>query len=365
MPTILNIKTRRKVVFTSIFSITFAILIFLLNNVSVNYTITTQGLVVPYKEWKLTRSIDGNFISSIQDNLKGVSSSYKVAEFSRGDVVEFKFDSDLEWSNHVSEGDTIGFIDSNEEQRKLLELYDQLKVMKSELLFYKTGQKLEDIDVLKSQMDLLEQDYETESKLFERNLVLYNDSLLSKQDIEISYNQLKLKEYEVQIKGAELKSAKTGEKPEQEKLIQSKILLLNNQIKKIEDRIENFTITCPINGMLSKNTNELSDMLNVKVYDISELMVIAPVEIFDKYFTKSGQEVVVYTKSDRTELRGKVVKLDNVVQQINNRQVFFVTALANGSAKDYIGELIELEIFSEEITVLEYFRRSFHKIISK
>jgi hypothetical protein len=94
-------------------------------------------------------------------------------------------------------------------------------------------------------------------------------------------------------------------------------------------------------------------------------MVLLPVEIFDKRFTKTGDKIQILTKSDSKMLEGSVVKIDNVIQKINNRQVFFVTAEIKDPNLEHIGELTEVEIMTREVSVWEYLVRSFNKTISK
>ncbi|MFD2034404.1 hypothetical protein ACFSKL_06355 [Belliella marina] len=362
----MKIKKLFKTVLTGTMIVLFAGLVyFLLNSYLLTYKIHTQGLVIPGKEWTLSRSGDGNFISSFKDNIKGVTTSFNVTEFSRGDVVGFELNPDFEEANHIVQGDTIGYIHSNEEQRRLIELVDALEVLNSELLFFTTGQKPEDIQVTDEKLKLAKQDLETEKILFERNRKLFEDSVITHQEMDLFLNQLKLKEYEVQIRAAEYSSAITGEKPEQEELIKSKIIRTQNQIEKIRERLGHFTVVSPFGGVIMKNSNNLPDMMKINVFDTTSVMVLLPVEIFDKRFTHRGDKVRILTKSDRKILEGNVIKIDNVVQKINNRQVFFVTAEVKDQNLEYIGELTEVEIITGEVSAWEYLTRSFNKTISK
>ena len=337
----------------------------LLNSYTFIYKIYAQGLVVPGKEWMLSRAGDGNFISSFKDNLKGVTTSFDVTEFSRGDVVGFELNPNFEEANYVFQGDTIGYINSNEEQRRLIELEGALDVLNSELLFFTTGQKPEDIQVTDERLKRAKQDLETEKILFSRNQKLFEDSVITQLEMDILLNLLKLKEYEVHIMTAEYNSAITGEKPEQEKLIKSKINLTQNQIKKIKERLGYFTVVSPFSGVIMKNSNHLPDVMKINVFDTTSVMVLLPVEIFDKRFTKTGDKIQILTKSDSKMLEGSVVKIDNVIQKINNRQVFFVTAEIKDPNLEHIGELTEVEIMTREVSVWEYLVRSFNKTISK
>lgn len=344
----------------------FLILIYItLNNYIFIYKIYSQGLVIPSKEWTLSRAMDGNFVSSFKDNIKGVTTAFDVTEFSRGDVVGFNLSPSFEEANYIFQGDTIGYIQSNEEQRRLIELEGILDVLNSELLFFTTGQKPEDIQVTDEILKRAVQDFETEKILFSRNKKLFEDSVITRLEMDILINQLKLKEHEVNIVTAEYNSAITGEKPEREKLIKSKINLNQNQIKKIKERLQYFTIIAPFSGAIMKNSNNLPDIMKINVFDTTSMMVLIPVEIFDKRFTQIGDKVQIITKSDSKILEGSVAKIDNISQKINNRQVFFVTAEVKDPNLEHIGELTEVKIMTREVSVWEYLIRSFNKTISK
>jgi cell division protein ZapA (FtsZ GTPase activity inhibitor) len=347
------------------FSLLGIILVFiLLNFLTIDYTLYSRGLVIPAREWTLSRSSDGKFVTSFKDNLKGLNTAFNVTEFSRGDVVEVSlFDKFLE-DNKVFKGDTIGFVDSNEEQRRLRELEDDLQILKAELLFFTTGQKPEDRDISQEKLRLAKADVETEKLLFERNLKLFQDSVITKQEIEILENTLRIKEIEVLIRDAEFRSAITGEKPEQEKLIESQIIQIENQISKIKERLGSFTILAPFDGFLVQNSLDTPGMMRIIVYEESKMVSIIPVDIFDKKYLSVENPVKVYLRSIGKNLNAEIFKIDNVIHRINQRQVFFVTAVFYTDEIHHVGELTDVEIAIEKINLLEYIKRLFFKTIA-
>lgn len=320
---------------------------------------------MPAKEWVLTRSSDGNFVTSFKDNIKGVNTSFNVTEFSRGDVVEVSLSSKFLEDNKVFKGDTIGFVDSNEEQRRLRELEDDLHVLKAELLFFSTGQKPEDRDITRERLRLAQADLETEKLLFDRNLTLFKDSVITKQEIEILENTLRVKEIEVLIRDAEFRSTITGEKPEQEKLIESKIHQIENQISKIQERLGNFLILAPFDGFLVQNSLETSDMMKIIVYEKSKMVSLIPIDIFDKKYLSTENPVKIYLRSIDKDLDAEILKIDNVVQRIDQRQVFFVIATFHTDEIDHVGELSDVEIITKKISLFEYMERMTLKTLSR
>jgi hypothetical protein len=53
-------------------SIVIISVVLILKNLTTEYNIYSMGLMIPAKEWVLTRSSDGNFVTSFKDNIKGV-----------------------------------------------------------------------------------------------------------------------------------------------------------------------------------------------------------------------------------------------------------------------------------------------------
>lgn len=357
-----NRKIIIRIFFTSIVII---LIFFLLKFLTIEYKIYSRGLVIPAKEWVLTRSSDGNFVTSFKDNIKGVNTSFNVTEFSRGDVVEVSLSSKFLEDNLVLKGDTIGFVNSNEEQRRLRELEDDLQVLKAELIFFTTGQKPEDRDITRERLRLAHADLETENLLFQRNLKLFQDSVITKQEIEILENTLRVKEIEVLIRDAEYRSTITGEKPEQEKLIESKIIQIENQISKIQERLGNFIIVAPFDGVLVQNSLETPGMMKIIVYEKNKMVSLIPVDIFDKKYLSMENLVKINLRSIDKELNAEILKIDNVIQRINQRQVFFITAIFFTDEINHVGEVADVQIVTEKITLFEYIERMIHKTISR
>ncbi|SNS31095.1 hypothetical protein SAMN06295967_10729 [Belliella buryatensis] len=337
----------------------------LLKFFTIEYTIYSKGLIIPAKEWTLSRTTDGNFITTFKDNIKGLNTSFNVTEFSRGDVVQFTLSSKFIDNNKVSFGDTIGFVNSNEEQRRLKELEDNLEVLKAELIFFTTGQKPEDRDISQEKLRLAKIDLDTEKLLFERSLRLFKDSVITKQEIEVLENSLRLKEIEVLIRDAEYRSAITGDKPEQEKLIASKIIQSENQIKKIQERLANFIVLAPFDGYLIQNSFDIPDMMKIIVYEKDQMVSLVPIDIFDKKYLSFYNPVNIYLRSIGKNLDAEILKIDNVIHRINQKQVFFITAIFNTNEINHVGEISEVKISTEKISILEYLQRLLYKTISR
>lgn len=349
-----------------IFFITISLIgYFTLTHVSIDYKVRSTGLLLPAREWSLSRTIEGNLISSFKDNIQGSVNTYNVTEFSRGDVVEFRLNEKLFIKGVIQKGDTIGRIYSNEEQRKLLQLEGELEILGSELLYVTTGQKPEDVEKAYKQYLLATQEYETEKLLMTRTEELYKDSVIATQQYEVELNKLKVKELEKEVALANYESITVGEKPEQEILTQSKITALKMQIDQLQDRLDYFTIISPVNGIVMKNSTTGTSSMLLKIYDTTRYVIISPIEIFERQYVKTGNKTLIKSKAFDQGIEGELVKLDNIVQVLNSKQAVYSTILIEENTTQLLGEYSEVEIVCENISLFTYFKRIFNLTMSR
>ncbi|MFC1490873.1 hypothetical protein ACFL6K_06650, partial [Candidatus Latescibacterota bacterium] len=103
---------RRYIIITSI--ILAAIFFVLIYPGDIPYRISTVGKILPHMEWVITRDISGVMSGILRDNSLGRIDSYYVADFERGDPVKFNLHQSIVSGIQISEGDTIGWIESKE-----------------------------------------------------------------------------------------------------------------------------------------------------------------------------------------------------------------------------------------------------------
>ncbi len=308
---------------------------------------------LPGTEYSLIRSVDGNLVSSHIDHVHNAVNDFNVTEFQRGDVVAFRLNDGLIERRSVSKGDTLGFILSNEEQRNLIQLQGQLDVLNAELEFFTTGQKPEDVMLAKEAWQLATQELRTQEKLMNRTRTLISDGVISTQEFEIEENQLKVKQLEEKIAEANYLSVTTGEKPEQEKLIRARIDALRMQTAQIENRLNFFTITAPFSGKINFPRNPAEKGTILTLTDTSIVVGVMPVRLEEYAYVSPGQQAAV---DDR---QGEVVSIEDVIHFVDNRQAFFVTIIWPFTEEIRIGSLMEVEIESDTISLMQLFLRRF------
>lgn len=342
-------------------AILLAIMAVFFSPIKINYSITSKVQIKPHLEWELSKTIDGTLITSLKDNLKNSINSYSVTEFQRGDVVEFKLNETLFEKDFIEKGDTIGIIYSNEEQRKLIELIGNLKILEAEYTFYTTGQKPEDVDRALKELMLAEKELETQQKLMARSEILVKDTVISLQQYDIDLNELKVKEMTYEIAKANYESVKTGEKPEQADLINSKIKALNLQIEQLKERINYFTLLSPIDGILEKNSFQAPLLENVrndivlKIVNIDHKIGVAPIKISDLPYFSIGSKAYL----PKEEKYATLIDIDNVAQNNWTTSSVFLNFKIEEGLELNGGTFTEIKIYGLELTIKDYLIKLF------
>lgn len=318
-------------------------------------------VIKPWKQWELNRSADGKIHSVLRDHVSGSIQSYSVTEFQRGDVVEFARKKGLAPNSRVEKGDTIGFLFSNEEQLKLIELEGNLEVLKAEYNFFTTGQKPEDIEKSRRELNLARQQLETQQKLMIRSENLYKDSIIPIEQYEIDQNELKVKEIALSIAEARFESARTGEKREQSAMIKSKIDAISLQISQIRRRLNYFTILSPVSGILAIDhippiENAETESI-LKIYDNEKMIGIAPIRLSERPFFDIGNEVRIKAE----DKSGRIIGFDNVVRENWIESSIFLLAELNGDKDLVPGKMVQVTAQGKELNLKDYFTAIFNK----
>lgn len=321
------------------------------------YRIYTRGLIVPAYEWSLARTLEGNLISAYKDNIKGSVDTYGVTEFQRGDVVEFRLNPLIYQNLYVQKGDTIGVLYSNEEERRLIQLQGDYDILKSQLIFYTTGQKPEDVQEAEKKLALMDQELATQKGLMERMESLYRDSLISDQHYEIELNKFRTTQLSRDVAEAQYLSAITGDKPEQAELIQTQMVALQQQIQQIKTRLEYFTLLSPLSGMVVLNRGSDNSELLITIADTSSYVVLLPIDVMERKFVTENMQAEVRLSHTRQKSSGIIRSIDNVVQWVDSKQAFFATAIFSNEMEIMPGTFTEVVVHCENINIREYISR--------
>jgi hypothetical protein len=332
-------------------------LFFFVYNPLVVFSTKTKIVIHPTEEWELAKTIDGNLISVHKNHLKNYVQNYAVTEFQRGDAVRFMLNPKIFDQENITIGDTIGYIYSNEEQRRLIQLIGELGVLEAELEFHTTGQKPEDVLYAEGKLFLAEQELETQRKLMRRSEELILDNVISKEQFDIDLNELKVKELSVELAKANLSSVDTGEKPEMEKLVRSKMTALSNEIEQIKSRLDLLTVISPISGkILIDHGSMIQTVISqgnetiVKIVSNDKPIGLMPIRIKHRSAISKGNQVTFR----RHDAKGKVVLINNTAQiSVSSPYLFYVVDLEEYDQYTF-GEIQDVVVHGAKIPFTEF-----------
>jgi len=330
-----------------------------------SYTITTQGIVYPYREWTLAKTPDGNLINSLKNNYNNTITNYTVTEFQRGDMAEFSIREEIFRKAYIEKDDTIGLISSNTEVRRLLELEGELNSQQMLLAFYASGEKPEEVQVAYDKMILARQQYETQDKINQRNKILFERGHIPAEEYEISENEFLISYQNYLISRSQHEALLSGAKSEQLDYIRANINSLEQNIAHLKGLIDAFTITSPIGGKITRKQGINSEFDAIlRVADTTRFVVIIPVELYNIPYIEPGQLIDIISPMSGQPIPATVFNFDSSVQTLNQRQHIFVSALVN--AQDAAGIFpdmrVDARIPSGPINLNDYVRRFMNEI---
>ncbi len=326
------------------------------------YNIRTKGIVKPSQEWGLYKTFDGTLVNLLEDHIGGTINEYKVLEFQRGDIVRFLFNDQLLQNDAVNAGDTIAWVVSNDLKLGILEKKGALAYEESLLQVYLSGDKPETISLALDQVELAGQELHTQQQITERIAHLYNEELVSQQEYELAINELRVKEYQLDIAQSKYESILAGEKEEQIGAIRARIAALEQQKKHLLEHMSEMNILAPIKGQLIRHRDfdGSNEDAVLKVADLSRLLVFAPVDVFETKFIKHGQAVTISSTHGRNELKGQIIGIDNSAQIINRQPKIFLTILLdcdNVRAELFPNMVVDAQIHTPNVSLREYLAR--------
>lgn len=329
--------------------------------IPIPYSVHSRGIILPAKEWSLKKSGDGMLVSVYKDHLRNSITDFSVTEFQRGELAGFRVNDKILSQEFINAGDTIGIINSSDEERRYVELLAELQVQKSLLKVHSTGEKPETVQMAYEEMIKAERELETQQKMTDRNEILFNDSVIAAEEYELSQNELLIKQQNRNIARSNFEAVSTGAKEEQLNFLMASINALELQLGQVENRLQSFHILSPVDGKISgRRAIQPGEEIMISISDNSKRLVILPVEIHQLPYIEAGQQVVLKTGILGVSLTANIISVDNVVQMVDQRQNVFITALLNEDGPDIIpGMIVDASIRCGMVSVADYFKRLF------
>lgn len=330
--------------------------------IKVPYSMRAKGIVKPAREWGIHKAFDGTLVNVLEDHLTGTINEYKVLEFQRGDIVQFLFNNELLRGDAVDEGDTIAWVISNDLKMNIIQKKGALAYEESLLRVYLTGDKPEALRLAENQVELAQQELYNQQKITKRISQLYEQDVVSLQEYELAINDLRVKEYRLEIARSAYESLLAGEKEEEIGAIRARIASLEYQVKHLNDHLADMNILAPISGQIVRQRNPAGTNADevIKVADHSFYIVFAPIDIFESQFIYHGQSVTIKPTHSHTEIKGTIHDIDNRVQIINRQPKVFVSIIIEPQSTDYRllpNMVVDARIHHKKVSAGEYLLR--------
>lgn len=353
--------TSRKtlIIWISILSI---FVITLLLPIKISYNLFVRGKILPANEWIIYKGSDGRLTSQLINYKTGINQSYDVTLFDRGDAMQFEFNPSLASGTSIEQNDTIAVIYSNENERQIENLKGEIIAAKASLSLNLTGEKEAVIDQEIKNLDYAVKQADEQKKILDRYKALYDKGLVSQEEYEISKGTYDLYLINISISKARLKTVETGAKQEQIEFLKTQINSMQNELAILQKRFTGFTVTAPINGVVSRKTN--SDTLMI-ISDISEFVLLCPVKVKDKKYLQTSANVDIHAHGTKQDVKSFVYEIGNDVQLVNGIQIVTVTSSVEGNSDQLIPSLI-VDCFIEtgKLSPLEYLERIWQRMVN-
>ena len=334
----------------------------LLLPIKISYNLFVRGKILPANEWIIYKGSDGRLTSQLINYKTGINQSYDVTLFDRGDALQFEFNPSLASGTSIEKNDTIAVIYSNENERQIENLKGEIIAAKASLSLNLTGEKEAVIEQEIKNLDYAVKQADEQKKVLDRIKALYEKGLVSQEEYEIAKGTYDLYIINISISKARLKTVETGAKQEQIEFLKTQINSMQNELAILQKRFTGFTVTAPINGVVSRKTN--SDTLMV-ISDISEFVLLCPVKVKDKKYIQTSAKVDIHANGTKQDVKSLVYEIGNSVQLVNGIQIVTVTSSVDGNSDQLIPSLIvDCYIETGKLSPLEYLERIWQRMVN-
>ncbi|MFC1550685.1 hypothetical protein ACFL46_05270 [Candidatus Neomarinimicrobiota bacterium] len=330
------------------------IILLLILPFKIPYSVRAQCKLYPSEEWQLIKNQNGVLTVSYQNHLTLATQEVSVSQFERGDVVSFSLHPERNYKEHISKGDTIGVIKSNEWQRRLEELKGLLKTAKANLYVFQAGEIPALIEEAKKRVDFARSQAEQQDIIISRITALNDQGLISYEEFEIQKNQQALFRINVAIAESQLEAVSSGAKIEEQNLVKEQIATLEKQIAIFKDRIKSNILLAPFSGTLVKSFG--GDTL-LTLQNNEALTAIIPVKWPMANFIEVDQKTRI--SDGNITLDGIVSYKDKAVRILDGQQAIFVSVKIENNTELLAGQILHSKINCESITIREHFKRFF------
>jgi len=338
------------------FVIAVPIIILATSFVDVPLSIKTYAEVFPKEKWLLTVGNGGQIISNYTDYSQGHAMQYNISQFERGDFVDVSFIKKMNNEKMISAGDTIVNMRSSYILDELVTAEGDLDVACADLKAQSSPEKRPLIAESESRLKYTEEKIGEQKVLFDRTKQLFEKGFNSQQEYELQKWNVDLLEIERDIYKAQIENLKTGVKPQETQLLESKVNSIKKRLNFLRSKESQLAIVSPIEGRVISSFSQ-DTLFNVTNYNCVVLHI--PVKLIDLQDFYEGQNIPVSFPNCTEVLKGKILSIEKEVKMINNQQVVFLSLIVkNPGAFLLPGMVIETSMTLGKITLIKQLTRT-------
>jgi hypothetical protein len=326
------------------------------------FPVHTYATITPAQKWILVKGTSGQLVARTFNYQSGMSDGYRVANFATGTSITFTIAPSLGLGQHVSVGDTVGWISSSETQERLVVLNGQLAAAEQMLAVNASGQKSAVITEAEQRLRAAQRQRDEYQPTLDRYKTLFDRNLIAAGEYENVQSNSHRMDDDIAIATAGLEAARTGAKPEQVALAESNVAALKNEISAINSRAATFTLRTPINGVVVPTAS--GDTL-LTIASTSACVAMVPIRWIDYPRVSAMKEPRITIAGYPTTVGGKVIAINREMQNFYGQPVVMATAILDSQPGDLLpGSLVRCNVAAAPLTPFEYSKVLFRSALN-
>jgi len=261
----------------------------LLGRARITYRVKGPCLFVAQAEWSLLQPQPETLLTRLRLNNPPGISQLRFMQFDRTDFVTFSLDPAISVGATVQRDAVIGTLQSTDNRISYEQLSGEVVQARASLTSLRSGQKASVQERALQGLLYARQALHDFMPTWKRKKELVDKGLIAAEEFELSDTQKNLLESNVALAEADLRTARSGEKPEALDLAVKKIDELETRMRTWDQKLSALQITAPFDGLLSGPVDSMASIFTLSKLDT--LIVEIPVEARKLQFLSLGAPV--------------------------------------------------------------------------
>lgn len=315
--------------------------------------IPAYAKILHEKEFVIIKGSNGQIISHLVNNFTGVVEDVRTIQVDREDFASFS----LNISNSiVSMGDTIAVFTSSHTNFIMEEVKGEILEQEQFLEVQLSGEKPSVITEQEKIYEISKIEFLNQKKIFDRKAVLYKNELISEEEFEIEENILNSLKLAEEKEFNKLLTYKTGVKSEEILVTKERISFLKKQDEILENRISDYNIVAPFDGMVF-GSSSLDTIFTVSKKNSYVALIPINIDISNNIQIKQSISFPNTDSLNNITIHTK----DQQIKSINGEK-YIIYRSKFETDKNLFNGIYECSIISEEITLLDILINKFNSI---